>query len=151
MRNDGEPASTGAAQPLTGWHAIAAKVSKFSLVGALSGVLYVVFTGLAVDGFGVEARLASLLAYAGVMPINFLLQRSFTFRSDGAAIGDLTRYLVTQGLSALLCFLAMVLAVDLLGLHYTIGNAAGIVLVPFVTYFVLDRWVFSEQAPQTLR
>lgn len=151
MSSGGEHASAGVAQPLTGWHAIAAKVSKFSVVGALSGLLYVVFTSLAINGLGIEARYASLIAYAGVMPVNFVLQRSFTFRSDGKAMGDLTRYLIAQGVSAFVCFLAMLLAVDGFGLHYTIGNAVGIVLVPFVTYFVLDRWVFAEQAPQSLR
>lgn len=122
-----------------------AKIMRFSVVGALSGLLYAVFTTIGVQATGLDPKLASLAAYAGVVPINFLLQRNFTFRSEGAVAFDLVRYGVAQVCNTLMCFAVMWLAVDLLSLHYAVGIVLGIAVVPFVTFFIMDRWVFSAQ------
>jgi hypothetical protein len=42
-------------------------------------------------------------------------------------------------------------AVDLLGLHYSAGIFGGVVLVPIVTFLVLNRWVFRHQARRTAK
>ena len=144
MTNDaGGGAGMGTA--FAGLPAVVRKISKFSVVGLLSGVLYIAFTSLAIHLLKVEARTASVIAYLAVIPINFVLQRGFTFRSGNAAAIDFPKYIVAQAVSLLACYAAMALAVDVLGLHYTIGNAAGILIVPFITYFIMDKWVFTRQ------
>jgi hypothetical protein len=44
--------------------------------------------------------------------------------------------------------LAMWLTVDVLGLHVTIGIVAAIVLVPIMSFFILNGLVFRHQTPR---
>jgi putative flippase GtrA len=124
----------------------AGKFLRFTAVGAISGVLYALATAASIRGWGIDSRSAAVVGWSVALPFNFLAHRRHTFRSRGIFTVDLFRYVIMQMSNILLSVGAMAVAVDLLALHYVFGILAAIVVVPIVTYFVLDNFVFPRQA-----
>ena len=123
-----------------------AKLLRFTGVGVFSGLFYAAVTTLSVSAAGISATTASMIGYAAVIPLNFVLQRTYTFRSGGLFTSDVAKYVVVQVANLVLCAAAMTAVVELFGLHYFFGIVAAVLIVPLVTYFVMDRWVFSRQS-----
>ena len=63
----------------------------------------------------------------------------------------LPRFIAAQLASLLTSVFAMGAAVDFLGLHYSVGIVGGIVLVPIMTFLVLNKWVFRNQVSSGIR
>jgi putative flippase GtrA len=124
-----------------------AKLVRFALVGATNGIIYAAATALYIEILGVNSTLASGMGYFTVLPFAFVAQREFTFAGRGRVGLELIRFVATHLASLGVSVLAMFTAVDYLGLHYIVGIAAAIGLVPLVTFFVMDRWVFRNQGP----
>lgn len=122
------------------------KIARFAGTGVISGLIYAAVTALSISFVGLTATAGSVVGYAAAIPVNFALQRSFTFRSEGQLSADFIRYSFVQGTNMALCWAAMVATVDILHLHYAFGIVAAILIVPLVTYFVMDRWVFRQQS-----
>ena len=122
-----------------------AKYIRFCLVGGANAAVYAAatFTYIAHIGFG--ENLASVLGFFTAVPFAFVAHRFFTFASRGLVGVELLRFVATQIASLLTSVLAMAVAVDLLGLHYGFGVLAGVLLVPLITFFVLNKWVFRNQ------
>jgi putative flippase GtrA len=123
-----------------------AKIFRFCLVGAANAVIYALSTSIYIVQFGIGDKTASVLGFCTAVPFAFLAHRSFTFSSRGLARIELPRFIVIQLASLLTSVFAMGAAVDLLGLHYSAGIFGGVVLVPVVTFLVLNKWVFRHQA-----
>jgi putative flippase GtrA len=128
-----------------GMWAMVAKMARFSSIGALTGLVYALVTAAAVSLFTLSAVVASIVGYLAAIPVNFILQRRITFRSNGGLSSDLGKYIVVQAANLTLSAGAMAAAVDFFGLHYAVGIVAAIVMVPVVTYVVMDSWVFDRQ------
>ena len=124
---------------------VAETIARFAGVGGVSSVLYAVVTVVSVSALHLHHDVAALMGFAVAMPFNFILHRRFTFRSVGMVQSDLQRYAVMQGVNVLLSLGTMALSVDGFGLPYAFGIFGAIVLIPFVTYFVMDRWVFQQK------
>jgi putative flippase GtrA len=125
--------------------AVIGKLMRFAGVATVSGTLYALGTTLSIRNWGIDGRWAVVVGYAFALPFNFVAHRHHTFRSRGMLSADLLRYVVMQLANIALCFITMVIAVNLLALHYVVGISAGIVIVPVVTYLVMDRYVFWHQ------
>jgi putative flippase GtrA len=121
------------------------KLSKFVGVGAICGAVYALVTMIAVQSAAVNSATSSAIGYGAAIPINFILQRNFTFNSSGMVKDDLIKYLSVQLANLIACAGLMFIVVDMLRLHYMLGVAAGILFIPFVTYVVMDRWVFNHR------
>lgn len=121
-------------------------LTRFAGVGGLSSVLYAIVVAIAVSRFRVHHDLATLVAFAVVTPLNFMMHRGFTFHSLGVVHQDLRRYLLLQVTSFLVSLSIMSLCVDVLRLPYVAGIIGAVVLVPLVSFFVMDRWVFARKA-----
>ena len=129
-------------EPLRG---MAETVARFAGVGGASSLLYAFVVAGAVSGLGLNHNLAALLGFAITAPINFVMHRRFTFRSVGLVENDLVRYVIMQAVNVLLSIGAMVLSVDGFHLPYAVGILGAIVLIPLVSYCVMDRWVFRQK------
>ena len=124
---------------------VAETIARFAGVGVASSVIYALVTILSVSALHVHHDIAALMGFAVALPFNFILHRRFTFRSAGMMQNDLRRYAMMQGVNVMLSLGAMALSVDGLGLPYAFGIFGAIVLIPFVTYFVMDQWVFQQK------
>ncbi|MBN8943043.1 MAG: GtrA family protein [Rhizobiales bacterium] len=121
------------------------KAIRFGMIGALSGAAFLGVTMVLVDLIGVGAKLAAAIAYLSSMPLNFIGNRRFSFRSRGSLVPDLSRFAVLHAVNLLLAMLSMGAVVDLLGIHYLLGAAATIVIVPLVNFAAMNWWVFRAR------
>jgi putative flippase GtrA len=135
----------------SGLSTIAAKISRFSLVGAANGLIYAAATAGFISLAGLPPALASAAGYMCVLPFTYLAHKRFTFRSDDPHSTSLWRFIVTFVAGLLTCLALMELVVSYLRLPYLFGIAAGILCVPIITLLVLDKWVFRMQADRGVR
>ncbi len=123
------------------------KAVRFGIIGATSGLVFAAVTALFVGPLGIDSKLASVAGYIASMPLNFIGNRRFSFRSKNSLAGDLTRFALLHTGNILLTTFAMAAVVDVLRLHYALGILAAIVLVPCVNFAVMNWWVFRRTAP----
>ena len=121
-----------------------AKLLRFAAVGALSGGIYALVVALCVSGFSLDPRFASGLGYLASLPVNFAGNRKFTFLGQGPIAFELLRFLLVHGANIAAAVLVMTVAVREFGLHYLVGVAATILVIPFITFLIMDRWVFRK-------
>lgn len=124
---------------------LVAKVMRFGLVGAMNSLIYAVVTALCVRNLSVNSTLSSVIGYVAVLPLAFAAHKWFTFRAVGDARAEMFRFAIVYISGLAISVLAMYLATDILGLSYLFGIAGAVLLVPLLTLFVLDRWVFTNQ------
>lgn len=124
---------------------VPAKLLRFALVGGLSTLAYGLFTWSLVERGGFTPLAATLLGYLLCIPLNFLLHRGFTFRSEDAVQRQAPRYLLVHGGNILASLAAMYLATDVLRVDYRWGVLATMTLVPVLMFLMLDSWVFRKQ------
>ena len=119
-----------------------AKVLRFSTVGLANAVIYALVTAASIHFIGISARTGALVGYVATLPFAFFAHKHFTFRKNGDAACQVLRFLITYFCGLLVSVLAMDISVDRFGLHYMVGIAIAVILVPIVTLVVLDHWVF---------
>ena len=129
---------------LTHGPSLAAKILRFGLVGAASGLIFAIAT-TALIKLGSGEKIASVLAYIVSMPVNFVGNRSFAFRSQGPLLGDVMRFCAVHVANMAVTAGAMGAAVNALGLHYGYGIAGAILLVPTVNFMLMNLWVFRRR------
>jgi putative flippase GtrA len=119
------------------------KGSRFALVGALSGLFYLVVLLLLTDILDTPPQVASVIAYIAALPLNFIGQRHFAFGSANHWRGDLVRYagLVLLSLAASYCIVWLISVK--FGLPPLLGGLATILCIPVLTYVCMDRFVFG--------
>ncbi len=118
---------------------------RFILVGALSSLIYALIVAILVGGLDIAPKLASVFAYLGSLPLNFLANRGFAFRSEGTFHGDASRFVVMHTAGAAIAYGSMSLATDYLGSSYLIGIVFAVVLVPAFNFLLANFWVFRDQ------
>jgi len=121
------------------------KAARFALIGALSGGVFSVVTVLLTSGAGFDPKLSAAVGYAVSIPLNFIGNRAFSFRSGNKWLGDLLRYATLHLSNVLLTTFAMGAVVDTLHLHYAVGIVAAVVLIPAINFSVMNLWVFSSR------
>jgi putative flippase GtrA len=121
---------------------VLARFIRFGMVGALSTLLYGVFTELLIRGNVAEPVAASALGYVLTTPLNYLLQRTFAFRSGGSFRPEIGRYLAVHGGNIVGSVAIMHLVTGVFDTDYRIGIALTMTLVPIAVFLLLDRWVF---------
>lgn len=124
--------------------ALILKAIRFGMVGAMSGAVFAGVTMLFASSLGFGPKLASVAGYVASMPLNFIGNRRFSFRSKNALLGDLLRFILLHTCNILVTTFVMGAAVDLLGLHYIFGIVAAVLLVPCVNFGVMNWWVFHK-------
>lgn len=119
-----------------------AKLSRFAGVGILNSFVYAIATTMFVRHLAWNPTLASIAGYVVAVPLAFVAHRVFTFSSNGKVSFELPRFVAVHVLGIGVSWLVMVLAAEWLRLHYAVGIVAAIVLVPVLSYVILDRHVF---------
>lgn len=123
---------------------VASRFLRFAFTGLLCTLLYGVLTAWLAGSIHLSPVWATVLGYAAVVPLNFVIQRSFSFRSENGARGDLARFACVHG-GNILGSAAIMQALVILHLDYRIGILLTMTLVPVAIFFLLDRWVFASR------
>jgi putative flippase GtrA len=123
--------------------AVRGSAGRFLVVGLLSfvadaGLLYL-FHGV----LGLWLPLATAMAFLGAFVVNFSLNRTWAFRSDGAVGRQFWRYLALV-LANLIATVALVSGFTALGLPYLVAKAATTATLVAINYAVSRRWIFLK-------
>ena len=121
------------------------KFIRYALVGLLSSAIYLTSVYFLVSKNNIDHKLASVLGYCAAIPVNFVFNRHFSFRSKGPIGNELVSFLTTHFVSMALIYVMMALFVDRLGLSYLLIASFTIVALPVLSFFILNIWVFSGQ------
>lgn len=122
------------------------KLFRFGTVGVLSAGLYFAAVALFIEAGGVEPRFASILGYLVAVPLSFYGHRLHTFRSNGRLSAEGVRFVLTHLIGMGVMFGTMHLAVGVLSAPFWVGSALGTMIVPAVSFVVMNLWVFRDQA-----
>ena len=126
-----------------------AKLSRFGTIGALNTATYAILSSGLIGLLGVEATLSSAIAFAGCLPLAFWSHKLITFRSDKRGRDEFLRFTLVQVLSFAVATLTMFVCVHLLGLHHLVPILVTILIVPLISFIVMERWVFNTK-PKSL-
>ena len=122
-----------------------ARVLRFCSVGAASSILYFILaTGftLAVPG---HEMVASTATYSACIVFSFVLQRKFSFRSTGVFRFEFVRFTLVSVLGLVLSSLIVFVAVSQFGISPYVSYLIVIATIPFISYILFSRFVFSRQ------
>ena len=122
------------------------KAIRFGGVGVVSGLIFAIVT-LCAARSGLEPKLASVAGYVVSIPVNFLFNRCFSFRSENSLLSDFPRFLFVHACNMVVTAFAMGTMVDVLGLHYFFGVVTAIALVPVASFLAMNGWVFRTRLP----
>jgi putative flippase GtrA len=123
-----------------------ARLLRFAAAGGASTVLYGLFTWSLVGLAEAPPLIATILGYLLVLPVNFLLQKVFTFRSKAPAAVEMPRFVLVHGANIAVSALGMHILVDRLQADYRLGIMLTMVLVPIATFLAMHLWVFGKRA-----
>ena len=115
---------------------------RFGLVGLACGTWYAAIAWGLIELAEFEPPSASLLAYVSAIPLSFLGHREFTFGSRGPRLSESFKFVVVQGANMWASYQLMETATDTLSFSYWVGIGACILIVPFITFVLLNAFVF---------
>ena len=122
-----------------------AKLSRFGTIGALNTATYAILSSGLIGLLGVEATLSSAIAFAACLPLAFWSHKLVTFRSGTRGRDEFIRFTLVQLLSLAIATLTMFVCVHLLGLHHLFPILLTVLIVPLISFIVMDRWVFKAK------
>jgi putative flippase GtrA len=124
---------------------LVAKAMRFALVALVSGGIFVLVTSLCVSGLGLDPKIGSAAGYLASLPFNFVAHRQYTFVAKGTVWREALRFVIVHAANIAVSIGAVAATVDGLGLHYGFGMIAALMLVPLVTFILMNFWVFRIQ------
>lgn len=139
MRDDGK------ASFATSQHFVL-RFARFAIVGGTTGLMFAGLVAVAVDGLGMRNSLAAGLAYLVLLPLNFIAHKRGVFRSRGAALPELLRYLAMHAMAFLLSIGVMGALTGPMGASHWLGSCAVIGVVSLFNLIVMEFWVFQRHA-----
>lgn len=125
-----------------------ARLLRFAAAGGISTALYGLFAWSFIGLAGVPPLIATVLGYLLVLPVNFLLQKLFTFRSGAPAAVEAPRFVLVHGANIAVSALGMHVLVDRLHADYRVGIVLTMALVPVATFLAMHLWVFGKRTTE---
>ncbi|PAE38018.1 GtrA family protein [Neobacillus sp. YX16] len=118
------------------------KFIKYSVVGCISVLIYFLSVFILVELFDKDPIFASTFSFIIMTYISFLLNKKFTFGSD-FSYNQLLRFLVVSAIGFILNFGIMYLVVNILSLHYVIGELITTLIIPIINFILNNYWTFK--------
>lgn len=116
---------------------------SFVAIGGFGAGSYVILSYL-VTCAGLQPWLASFLVYIGLVPIVYLLQRNFAFRSSVPHGSSFPKYLAIQTLgivlSGILPYVLIRLSIPAVDSFFAV-----VVFITTVNYALQRRWAFHQE------
>lgn len=118
------------------------KFIKYSLVGCISILIYYLSVFVLVELLGKDPLFGTAVSFVIMSYFSFLLNRKFTFGSD-FSYNKLLRFLAVSAIGFTLNFLIMYLVVNVLSLHYSIGELVTTLVIPIINFILNNYWTFK--------
>jgi putative flippase GtrA len=119
------------------------KFIKYSIVGCISVLIYFLSVFVFVELFDKGPIFASTLSFIIMTYISFLLNKKYTFGSN-FSYNQLWRFLVVSAIGFTLNFSIMYLVVNILSLHYVIGELITTLIIPIINFILNNYWTFKK-------
>jgi putative flippase GtrA len=125
---------------------LAARFAAFVLVGGLCLAVNTLALWLLTSGLGIHYLLSTVIAFASITPLGFLLNKVLTFRTrrEYARI-ELPRYFSAMAASFGANLALMYLLVSGLGMWYLAASILVAVVLVICNFLTSDRWSFRVQ------
>lgn len=121
------------------------KFIKYSVVGCISILIYYLSVFVLVELLGKNPLFGTAVSFIIMSYFSFLLNRKFTFGSD-FSYQKLLRFLAVSAIGFTLNFLIMYFVVNVLSLHYSIGEVVTTLIIPIINFILNNYWTFSHTA-----
>jgi putative flippase GtrA len=118
------------------------KFIKYSVVGCISVLIYFLSVFVLVELFDKDPIFGSTLSFIIMTFFSFLLNKKYTFSSD-FSYNQLLRFLVVSAIGFTLNFVIMYLVVNVLSLHYSIGELITTLILPLINFILNNYWTFN--------
>lgn len=118
------------------------KFIKYSAVGCISILIYYLSVFVLVELIGKDPIFGTAVSFVIMSYFSFLLNRKFTFGSD-FSYNKLLRFLAVSAIGFTLNFFIMYLVVNILSLHYSIGELATTLVIPIINFILNNYWTFK--------
>ncbi len=119
------------------------RILRFAFFGVLSGLLYAVAVWVGVTKLGMPPLAMNVLGYLLVLPLNFLLNRSYTFGGSESLWRDAKRFIAVHILN-ISATSGVYVVVGMIHAPLLVGVIGALVIVPMTQFLALDRWVFRD-------
>jgi putative flippase GtrA len=116
---------------------------KYGLVGVLNTLIGYGSFLLFIYLLEIHYTTAVILSYLLGTINSFLLNRYWTFRSNGAVIRQFSRFVTITVLSVVLNILLLLVLIDLLNIEAAIAQAMSIAIIAVVGYLGHRAWSFK--------
>lgn len=127
-------------------HPVLGQLMRFLVAGGISTLIYTaVYLPLALWVFGRErAVLAVPFAFAAAVSAGFVLHSAWSFKGHGRrdVPGQRAKFVGVQGVGLGLHALITWIVTDWLGQPAWVPLIPGLMIVPFVTFWLNRQWVF---------
>jgi putative flippase GtrA len=118
------------------------KFIKYGVVGCVSILIYYLSVFVLVELLGKDPLFGTAISFIIMSYFSFLLNRKFTFGSD-FSYTKLLRFLAVSAIGFTLNFLIMYLVVNVLSLHYSIGEVVTTLVIPIINFILNNYWTFK--------
>jgi putative flippase GtrA len=120
--------------------------ARFGAAGAVGTALHYVVLVALVTAWNVGPVVASTAGSVAGALVNFALSHRVVFRSTKPVASTIWKFFVVAGLGLVLNTLLMYATVDVLGLHYLVGQVVSTGLVLVSNYVCNSLWTFGRRA-----
>ncbi len=125
------------------------RVLRYGVIGVGNSIVYSLCVLFLVDELNVHsATLASVLAFAAVLPAAYLAHRRVTFFDAASDSSQLPRFLTSTGAAFLIATGGMYVVTEIYARSYLIGIILNWILIPPINFLIYLFWVFRVGMPR---
>lgn len=118
------------------------RLVRFGLVGGSSAAAYSLVLLALVTYVGTGSIVSSALAYVVSIPVSFLGQKYFTFRSQGAVQRELPAFIALQIVNLVAAVFITYVTVDIFGASHFAGILAVVCTIALISYGAMAFAIF---------
>lgn len=133
--------------PYANWRVITDprwRMARYLFSGGLNTIFGLMLIGLFMYGFGLALELSNFMAYGIGVVTSFILNKTFTFRSNGRVMIELSRFISVYAASYLTNLVVLVILVRLLGTQEFLAQIIASAAFVVTSYVLQARYVFSR-------
>lgn len=117
---------------------------RYLFSGGLNTAFGLLLIGLFMYGFGLAPELSNFMAYGIGIATSFILNKTFTFRSNGRVMNEISRFISVYVASYLTNVVVLVILVRLLDMHEFLAQIIASAAFVVTSYALQARYVFSR-------
>ena len=117
---------------------------RFALVGSAATLTTYIVLIVGVEGFHVNAVIASVVGYAFGIAVNYVLNYRYTFDSEQHHHVVLPRFLLVMVIGMFLNAAIMYSGTIWFGLHYMVAQLCAVAIVFMLSFSANRLWAFAD-------